>query len=313
MDVLTALLSEGTAASLVRALVPLLLLGLSGLLCHRVGVFNIALEGFMLMGAFAAVAGSALTGQPYLGVLAAGAGGGLVATAFAYGVIRRRGDPMVLGIAVNLLVSGLTAYALWAVFGVRGTFQSPQIAPLPRLAGGFVAELPVVGPALGTLSVLGLLAIAGLPATHVFLERTVWGLRLRGVGLDAEAAESLGVDPRRYRFWVIVLAGVLGGWSGAQLSLGSVALFTENMSAGRGWVVVLALLLTGGRIWPLVGVLAVFALADAVGLRLQTYGFPVQLSDAAPYLATLAVIVIVGVRRRRALTARPAGAPARDR
>ncbi|GAA2214512.1 ABC transporter permease [Nonomuraea monospora] len=298
MDVLTALLSEGTLASLTRALAPLLLLGMAGLLCHRVGVFNIALEGFMLMGAFAAVAGSAVTGQAYLGVVAAGLSGGAVATAFAVGVVWRRGDPMVLGIAVNLLVAGLTTYLLWAVFGVRGTFQSPEVRPLPQL-GAAVAGLPVLGPALATLSVLGVLALAGLPAMNAFLDRTVWGLRLRGVGLDAEAAGSLGVDPRRYRFLVITFAGVLGGWAGAQLSLGSVALFTENMSAGRGWVVVLALLLTNGRVWPLVGVLAVFALADAVGIRLQTYGFPVQLSDAAPYLATLAVIVVVGVTRRR--------------
>ncbi|TMR35992.1 ABC transporter permease [Nonomuraea zeae] len=291
------MLSEGTLASLTRALTPLLLLGLSGLLCHRVGVFNIALEGFMLAGAFAAVAGSALTGQAYLGVVAAGLSGAVIAAAFAIGVIWRRGDPMVLGIAVNLLVSGLTTYLLWAVFEVRGTFQTPQIRPLPQVAAA-ASELPVVGPALGTLSLLGVLALAGLPAMRVFLDRTVWGLRLRGVGLDPGAAESLGVDPRRYRFVVITFAGVLGGWAGAQLSLGSVALFTENMSAGRGWVVVLALLLTNGRVGPLVGVLAVFALADAVGIRLQTYGFPVQLSDAAPYLATLAVIVVVGIRRR---------------
>ncbi|WP_433435035.1 ABC transporter permease [Nonomuraea sp. CA-141351] len=296
MEVLTELLSPGTLASLTRALIPLLLLGMSGLLCHRVGVFNIALEGFMLMGAFAAVAASAITGLPYVGVAAAGLSGGVVATAFAIGTVWRRGDPMVLGIAVNLLVSGLTTYLLWAVFGVRGTFQTPEIRPLPSLFG---SGLPVVGPALATLSALGLLALAGLPAMQVFLNRTVWGLRLRGVGLDASAAESLGVNPRRLRFLVIAFAGVLGGVAGAQLSLGSVALFTENMSAGRGWVVVLALLLTNGRVWPLVGVLAVFALADAVGIRLQTYGFPVQLSDAAPYLATLAVIVVVGLQRRR--------------
>ncbi|MFF0490472.1 hypothetical protein ACFYTQ_15750 [Nocardia sp. NPDC004068] len=297
MSHLELVCSPAVLAAVVRGLVPLTLLGLGGLVCQRAGVFNVALEGLMLTGCFGAVAASAWSGSAVVGVAAAAAAGALVAFALAAGSIRRRADPLVLGTALNIAVAGTTTFLLQALFHVRGTYQRPDLARLPHWFAG--NTLPWIGPALAALSPLGLLAVAAAPALHGFLEHTVPGMRLRGVGADPTAAASLGVRPDRYRFAALLVAGVLGGLAGAELSLGSVALFTENMSAGRGWVIVLVLLLSGGRLPALLLALLVYAYAQAVGFRLQTVGLPMQLSDAAPYLATLAVLIHTGLRARR--------------
>ncbi len=290
------LISSAVLAAVVRGLVPLVLLGLGGLICQRAGVFNVALEGVLLTGCFAAVAGSAWSGSALVGVLAAAAAGVLVAFALAAGSVRRRGDPLVLGTALNIVVSGLTTFLLQAIFHVRGTYQRPDLARLPHWFAG--VSLPWIGPAAAALSPLGCLALLAVPAVHGFLRHTVPGMRLRGVGADAAAAESLGIRPDRYRFAALLVAGLLGGLAGAELSLGAVALFTENMSAGRGWVVVLVLLIAAGRLRVLLLTLVVYAYAQAVGFRLQTVGLPMQLSDAAPYLAMIAVLVRAGLRTR---------------
>ncbi|WP_280419851.1 ABC transporter permease [Nocardia carnea] len=296
---LALLISPEVLAAVVRALAPLLLLGAGGLICHRAGVFNVALEGLLLLGCFTAVAASAYTGSAFLGAVTAAVAGAAAAAGFAFGTVTRYGHPLILGSAVNLLIAGLTTFALEALFGVRGTYQSPDLARLPHWFSG-AAGVPGIGPALAALTPLGLLALAAVPVTHVVLHRTIAGTRLRGVGDHAEAARSLGVRPDRYQFAALVLSGILGGLAGAELSLGAVALFTENMSAGRGWIIVLALLLTAGRAGPLLLALACYAYTQALGFRLQTVGLPMQVSDAAPYLATLVLMVWFGARRPRA-------------
>lgn len=294
----TLLLSPEVLAAVVRSLTPLLLLGAGGLICHRAGVFNVALEGLLLLGCFTAVAGSAYTGSAALGAVIAAVAGAAAAAVFAFGTVNRYGHPLILGSAVNLLIAGLTTFALEAMFGVRGTYQSPDLARLPHWFAG-AAAVPGIGPVLAALTPLGLLALAAVPLTHLVLHRTIAGTRLRGVGDHAEAARTLGVRPDRYCFTALVLSGVLGGLAGAELALGAVALFTENMSAGRGWIIVLVLLLTAGRAGPMLLALVCYAYTQALGFRLQTVGLPMQVSDAAPYLATLALMVWLGVRRRR--------------
>lgn len=293
------LYSPETLAALMRSLIPLLLLGLGGLLCHRVGVFNVALEGFLLVGAFAALAGATLSGNAYVGVIVAAAAGIAVSSLIAVGGVVRRADPIVVGISVNLLITGLTSFLLFIIFGVRGTLQVPGTPGLPRIAPSFLTELPWIGSMLGTITLLGVFAIVATFATQFILARTVSGLRLRGVGMMPDASATLGINPSRYQIVTILVSGLLGGLAGAQLSLGSVALFTENMSAGRGWIVVVAVLLSNGRVWPLFGILALFGYVDALGIRLQNFGFPVQFSDAAPYLVTLIALVLIAALRRR--------------
>ncbi len=159
-----------------------------------------------------------------------------------------------------------------------------------------LAEIPVLGAILGGHSALVYLSWLLVVAIHVYLFRTRWGLRLRGIGEVPSAAAAMGANVSRYQTSVVVVAGGLCGLAGAVLALGSVALFAENMTAGRGWIAVVAVML--GRAHPFGIALAClgFGLADAVGLRLQGQGLPNQITDIAPYAITLLAMIGLGLR-----------------
>jgi len=278
--------------SAVQAITPLLFASLAGVLCGRVGVFNIALEGQMLVGAFAAVAGSYFTHSAYGGVAAAMLGAAIFSLILAYGATSFRGDPVVICIGMNLLASGLTAYLLRVVFGVSGTFSDPGVIGLGKLSIPALQAVPVVGWGFGRQSSLTWTAWAMTGLIAAALYRTPVGLRLRGVGERPDAAESLGVNVRAYRVVTVLLAGLLVGLAGAQLSLGAVSVFAEDMTAGRGWIAVVAVMLARNNPLYAAAACTLFGFADALSVNLQSRGLPNQLTDIAPYLATLAALVL---------------------
>ena len=201
---------------------------------------------------------------------------------------------------MNLLASGLTAYLLRVVFGVSGTFSDPNVVGLGRITIPALVGVPVLGWAFARQSALTLAVWALTALISVVLFLTPVGLRLRGVGEQPEAAGALGIDVVRYRIVTVLIAGALTGLAGAQLSLGAVSVFAEDMSAGRGWIAVVAVML--GRNNPLYAAAAcvLFGFADAIGVNLQSHGLPNQLTDIAPYVATLLALVISHRRRIRA-------------
>jgi simple sugar transport system permease protein len=280
-------------SSALGALTPILFAALAGALCQRAGVFNISLEGTMLVGCFAGVAGSWHTGNVWLGVLVAMVAGTAYSLILAVGHVSFGGDAIVLGVAINLLAVGLTSFLVRTVFGTRGTFSDPDLQGLPAL------DVPFVWTVLSGHSALVYLSWLTVVALAVLLYRHPWGLRLRGVGERPAAAASLGVSVTRYRYGVILVAGALCGLAGAQLALGNVTLFSENMTSGRGWIAVVAVML--GRALPY-GVLAaavLFGLAEAFGFRLQGIGLPQQATDAAPYVVTLLALFVSSARLRK--------------
>jgi len=306
--VIQSLLTPYLFQSAAQAITPILLAALAGGLCGRVGVFNLALEGQMLVGAFAAIVGSYFGHSALVGVAAAMAGAGAFSLILAYGATTFRGDPVVIGIGMNLLASGLTAYLLRVIFGVSGTFSDPGVVGLGRVTIPMLLGVPVIGWAFARQSAVTWAAWALTALISVVLFLTPIGLRMRGVGEQPEAASTLGVDVARYRIATVLVGGALAGLAGAQLSLGAVSVFSEDMSAGRGWIAVVAVML--GRNNPLYAAAAcvLFGLADAIGVNLQSRGLPNQLTDVAPYVATLVALVIS--RRRRIRAMRPSGRPA---
>jgi len=301
---MSALFTPFLFQSAVQAITPILLAALAGALCGRVGVFNLALEGQMLVGAFAGVVGSYFAHSALAGVTAAMAAAVVFSLILAYGATIFRGDPVVIVIGMNLLASGLTAYLLTVVFGVSGTFSDPGIAGLGRIAIAPLIGVPVLGWAFARQSALTWVAWALTAIISVVVFKTPVGLRLRGVGEQPDAAETLGIDVARYRIVAVLVGGALAGLAGAQLSLGAVSVFADDMSAGRGWIAVVAVML--GRNNPLYAAAAcvLFGFADAISIHLQSLGLPNQLTDIAPYVATLAALVVSHRRRTRA--ARPA-------
>ncbi|MGW0811190.1 ABC transporter permease [Nonomuraea sp. NPDC002799] len=281
-------------AAVLTAAAPVVLAALGGLLSSAAGVFNMALEGQLLWGAFTAVLFSHLTGSAWLGVA-----GGVVATALyaallSVPAVTFRADPVVVAVGLNLLALGLTAFLMREVFGSGGTFSSPDLAGLPTLAG-LGLDVPVLGPQ----SPLVPLAFLLVGVAAWWLGRTRSGLRLRGIGQHQEAAESIGLRVPVYRHGALLGAGALCGLGGAQLALGNVTLFSEGMSAGRGWVAVVAVMLAGARPSLMLGACLLFGAAEALGFRLQGLGLPQQAADAAPYLITLFALVIAAGARRR--------------
>jgi general nucleoside transport system permease protein len=293
------LLDASFFASVPRFVTPLLLAGLGGALCERAGVFNIGLEGMMLTGAFAAVAGAYFAGSPWAGASAAVAAGAAMGIIFAEFNLRRGGDPIVVSIAVNLLALGMTAFLLGMIFDVTGTFNSPDIAGFEPVRIAAVAALPVAGPILSGQSPLFYLSLLATPALHLLFARHRLGMRIRAAGDNPAGLAAAGVNPKEVRLIALVLCGGLCGLAGAQLSIANVHLFVENMSAGRGWIAVVAVLLTRGRPWPLFFITVLFGMVDSLSFRMQGLGMPQQFTDMMPYVATLVVLTLLSWRHRK--------------
>ena len=296
---LNLLFDASFAASIPRFVTPILLAALGGALCERSGVFNIALEGFLLAGAFAAVLGSYFSGSAYVGAVAAMAGGIAMGLVFAEFNLRRGGDAIVVSIAVNLLAAGLTTYLLRAIFHVTGAFSNPAIVGFGPVYVPGIARIPVIGHIFSGQSVLFYLALVLVPAIAIFFRRHRLGLRMRAAGENAAALTAGGVDPRRVQLWALVGCGALCGLGGAQLSIANVNLFVENMSAGRGWIAVVAVLLTRGRAWPVFAIATLFGMVDSLSFRVQGLGLAQQFTDMMPYVATLVVLVVLSWWRKK--------------
>jgi len=283
---------------IIDLMTPVLLAAIAGILCERAGIFNIALEGKMLMGAFIAIAASITFGSPLLAIVAAVVAVAIFALPLALGNSRLQGDPIVIAIALNLLATGLTTYLMNALFGATGTLLDPSVTALPRMALPLLADIPLFGVVFSGHNALIYLSWLLIGIVGIFLFHTRWGLRLRGIGESPASAAALGAKVGLYQTVVIIASGMLCGLAGAELALGSVALFTENMTAGRGWIAVVAVML--GRAHPVgVGIACLgFGLADAAGLRLQGQGLPNQITDIAPYAVTLLALVGLGWRKK---------------
>lgn len=285
--------------STFRYITPILLAALGGLICERVGVFNIALEGLMLWGAYFAVVGSFYSENALLGVATAFVLGIALAAVFGIIVIPLKGNMIVSGIALNLLIAGATIFLLRAMFGVKGAFQDARLQGLGKINIPIFENIPVLGPILSGHSWLVYLSWVLTIVVYLLLFKTPLGLRMRGVGEQPEAAATLGVNVNWIRFGAILASGALCGLAGAQLSLGQVTLFVENMSAGRGWIAVVAVMLGQAHPFGVFFASVLFGFADSIGFRLQAYGLPTQFTGMVPYLVTLAALFVIALRRKK--------------
>jgi simple sugar transport system permease protein len=258
--------------SAVRLATPLLLAALGGLYSERSGVINIALEGLMLAGAFTAAVVTHYSGNPWVGLLAAILAGTFVAAIHGVACIRYRADQVVSGTAINILFLGVPALLSGALF--ESTGATPQI---PQ--GQLLPLAPIV------------LAFALVPATWWVLYRTPFGLRLRAVGENPEAADTAGIDVARLRYAGVLISGALAAIGGAYLSIGQASLFTRNMSAGRGFIALAALIF--GKWRPVQTMLAclLFGAAEALSIQMQgVSAIPVQFIQIIPYVLTIVVL-----------------------
>jgi ABC-type uncharacterized transport system permease subunit len=294
--------------STVRLSTPLILAALGGMYSERGGVINVALEGIMLAGAFTAAAVTALTHNPWVGLGAALVAGLLVSLIHAVASISLKANQVVVGMAINIMFLGVPALLSGALFNSTGS--TPQLKreyTLPDWNIPLINRIPVLSELLSGHKPVVYIALAMVPISYFVLFRTRFGLRLRAVGENPEAADTAGISVSAMRYAGVLLSGMLAGIGGAYLSIGQNSLFTRNMTAGRGFIALAALIF--GKWHPVGAFLAclLFGFADAVSIRMQgVVPIPVQVIDIIPYVLTLVVLAgFIG----RAIPPRAIGIP----
>ena len=298
----TALLAGSVALA-----TPLVFGSLGGLLCERSGVVNIAIEAQLLFGAFSAAVVATIAGSAWAGLLAAVLGSVLVSVVLAVFAIRYRVNQVIVGVVLNVLVSGLTGFLFATVLEPNAAaFNSPERLPHVRIP--VLAEIPVVGPVLFDQSVIGYIMYATVAVVWFALYRTRWGLRTRAVGEHPKAADTLGIPVNALRVRNVLLGGAVAGLGGAFYTLVSVSAFTRDMTAGSGYIALAALIF--GRWNPVGALLAslLFGFASNLESLLSFLGPPVpsQFLAMLPYVVTiLAVAGLVGRSRGPAASGEP--------
>ena len=287
--------------STIRLSTPLVFACLAGLYSERAGVFDIGLEGKMLVAAFAAAAAAFATGSVWLGTLAGIGAALLFAAIHGLASITFRGNQLISGVAINFLASGLTVVLGAAWFRLGG--QTPPLTGDMRFADAPLLDLfgvtdpnPVVELIFGH-SVLVYVALLMVPFSAWLLYRTRFGLRLRAVGENPAAVDTAGVSVVGLRYAAVAITGVLCGLAGAYMSMALSAGFLREMTAGRGYIALAALIFAKWRPWYCLMACALFGLLDAVAIRFQSidigvFIIPVQFTQALPYILT--VIILAG-------------------
>jgi len=305
--------------STMRAATPLLLACLAGLFSERAGIFDIGLEGKMLAAAFFAAAAAAMTGSVWLGLLAGVAASITLSLLHGAASITFRGNQLISGVAINFLAAGLTVVIGEAWFGLGGRTPAleggARFQPITLPLADTLSGIPVLGPlytdVLSGHTVLVYVGLLAVPATWFVLFRTRFGLRLRAVGENPGAVDTAGISVVRLRYTAVIICGLLCGLAGAHLATGLSAGFVKDMSAGRGFIALAALIFAKWRPWYALGACLLFGLLDALGNRFQSldlFGMtvPTQVMQALPYILTVVILAgFVG----KATPPRAGGAP----
>ena len=292
------LFSSDFAFAIIRVSTPIVFAALGALVSERAGIVNIGLEGIMLASALAGVIGSAFLGSAAAGLLAGVVTGVLLAAILAWFTLKLKTQVILGGIALNLFASGATIFVLYLITGDKGTSASLASKVLPELTIPLIAKIPILGEAVSGHNVLTYLCALSVVGTYYMMKHTRLGMWIRAVGEHHHAAESVGIDVDRVRFLALLLSGFFASLGGIFLSMGYVSQFSQNMSAGRGWIALVAEAMGGGNVLRTAMTAMLFGMTDAFSNTLQTLNLPSELVRTIPYLGTLAALVIYALRKK---------------
>jgi simple sugar transport system permease protein len=296
----------GLLQTTVQRAVPIVFGALSGILCERAGVINIAIEGMLLAGAFTAAVVGSMTGDVWLGMIAATITGGLLALLLAVLSIRYLVDQIVGGFVINILVVGLTSF-----LSVRVLQQNPGLNTPPRLSAipiPLLADIPILGPILFRHNIFVYALYILVIVIFVGLFYTRWGLRVRAVGEHPKAADTVGINVNFVRYRNVILGGLVAGFGGAFFTLGAGVGFEREMTAGRGFIGLAAMIFGGWNPLGAAGAGLIFGLADAIQARTSILAIPIpsEFLLMLPYIVTIIVVAgLVGRVRAPAADGQP--------
>jgi len=287
--------------------VPLIFGAMAGSVCEHVGVINVAIEGQLLAGAFLAAVVGTMTGNPWVGLLCAPIAGALVGALLALFAVRYWVDHIIVGVVLNVFVTGLTSY-LFSTVLTRNTAVFSMAVKLPTWKIPLLSEIPVIGPILFAQNVLVYIMYIAVTILQIMMFKSRWGLRLRACGEHPRAADTVGIKVNRTRVINTILGGAIAGLGGAYFTVANGLAFGKQMSAGRGYIALAAMILGGWKPKGAVVAALLFGFADNLQNALGVVGVevPSQFMLMAPYLVTIfAVAGLVGRVRAPAMEGKP--------
>lgn len=285
--------------SVLQSTSPILIVALGSTVCAQVGIFNVALDAQMLMGCFTSIVVNYFTGNVFLAMLAGMLGGMLVSAIVALLQVKYKAADMVVGTALNLLVSGLTSFMLYKIFNIRGTLKDEKLVSMIKVNFPGISNIPVLGTILNGLTILDYLSYVIAIIIFIWLYKTVSGYHYQAVGINKEAAESLGTKGTNVQMKAVLLSGILCGLGGVALAMGNVTMFTENMTSGRGFMAMAASSMGMNHPLTVIFTSLFFGACQGLGIVLQS-SIKSQLTNAIPYIGTIIAMVISSSRKKRA-------------
>lgn len=292
--------SANFAASILRVTTPILFAALGAVVSDLAGVTNIALEGMMLVSAFTGVVVSAFSGSALFGLLSGMTAAACMGLILGYFHLKLRTNIILAGIALNLFASGGTVFMLYVIAHDKGVSSSLASKVLPEVEIPLIRSIPVLGAILGKQNILTFMSLLSVGIVFFLLYRTRFGLRLRAVGENPDAADSVGISVHKIQFTALAIGGLLAGMGGAHLSMGYVSWFSRDMTSGRGFIALAAEAL--GRRHPVGAFLAslFFGLADALSNYMQSLRVPGEFVAMMPHALTLIALAVYSSRQTKA-------------
>ena len=296
---LNSIFSTGFAFAILRVMTPLLFPALGVAVSELAGSVNIALEGIMLVSAFFGVIVSAYTGSLFLALIAGLAAGILMGALLAYFHLKMKADIILGAIALNMFASGITIFLLFLITGDKGSTSSLQSLVFPEIEIPILKSIPILGDIFSGHNILTYIALLAIPLFYVLMYKTPLGLRIRAVGQNPNAAESVGINVNKIQLYALMLSGLFGALGGLYLSMGYVSWFSRDMTAGRGFIAIAAATL-GGNL-P-VGILLsslLFGFVNSFAIYIASLNVPSELIQMIPYLVTLIALAVFAIRAQR--------------
>lgn len=292
--ILNSILSAEFVFSILRVATPLLFASMATLVVRKAGVMCIAFEGIMLFAALGGVIGSAYSQSSFIGVLTGILFGLMIALIFAYFVLVLDANNILTGLALNTLGSGGTVFILYVICGDKGTSTNLNSLTVPNLKLPVIGDIPGIGAVLSNHNLLTYLAFLVVIGVFIMMNKSTLGLRIRSVGENPSAAESVGINVVRTRFIAIIIGGVLASLGGVYMSMGYLPFFTRDMVAGRSFMAIAAQNLGGGSVIPTMLSALLFGSAEALSNVMQSLRLPAETMQMLPYVITLIGLFFVG-------------------